>query len=70
MSQLDLPDLVNSALVSTVLGWGGEEYLNNHPNLIIAQQISANADDIAVVMLARAAGGELIVRPPFTVRPR
>lgn len=63
---LQLSDLFYSSLVSSRLGWGIQEDMHNPANLIFAQQIRSDADDIAVMMLPGASCGEFIMRQDGT----
>src|SRR3954467_1668606 len=57
----DLLQLLDPADVPGVAELGAEEDLDDLPDLLLAEQIGAEAQDVAVVVLARPAGGHLLV---------
>jgi len=58
---LDLAELLDAADVTAVAESGGEEDLDDVADLVFAEQVGAEAQDVAVVVLAGAAGGDLVV---------
>src|SRR5690242_7334609 len=58
---LDLAELLDAADVTAVAEGGGQEDLDDVADLVFAEQIGAEAQDVAVVVLAGAAGGDLVM---------
>lgn len=56
-----LGELFDALAVAAVGEFGGEEDFHDAADLFFAEEVGAEAEDVAVIVLAGAAGGEFIV---------
>ena len=56
-----LGDFFHAAIVPAIGEFGREKNFNDLAELIFAEQVSAQAQDVAMIVLAGAAGGDFIV---------
>src|SRR6185312_7170643 len=58
---LDLGELLHAAVMSAVSKSGREEDLDDLSDVLFAEQVGAETQDVAMVVLARPAGGHFVV---------